>query len=304
MCSEEIYSDSSAALCMKIICTGYNASVICLHTKPEHWPMLIQLDWNEHVNLGVQNQSAVSVRRSFAPADLPAAGAADYLVCRWTAPPWPPVGFSAAAPGIGNTPPSLWGWPLTAPARRPDTARRCCSATGSGWRCPPRRGTAPPASCGLRAAGRRPDSRRVAALPRAPAALPLHSLHDSVKGGWTSDKAFQNTANRQTPGELRRWFSDAAVLLWRPRVLSPVCSWPTSYGLISLNHPQREQNIRVWAELLSRPSDILPSVVLNDQTRWNVGFSGREAPWDQGFASLVSSYWLIHFCVFLWFCFG
>ncbi len=71
-----------------------------------------------------------------------------YLVCRWTEPPWPQVGSSAAAPGIWNTSPSLWEWPPTAPAPRPDTARKCYSATGSGWSCPPRKGTTLSASCG------------------------------------------------------------------------------------------------------------------------------------------------------------
>lgn len=70
-----------------------------------------------------------------------------YLVCRWTGPPWPQVGFCAAAPGTWSSPPSLWEWQPAAPALRPDTARKCCSATGSGWSCLPQRDTTLGASC-------------------------------------------------------------------------------------------------------------------------------------------------------------
>lgn len=100
---------------------------------------LIRLLWEAFVELHVLIVLSV---------DLPVLRfASDYLVCRWTELPWPRVGFSAAAPGTWNTPPSPWEWPPTAPAPRPDTARRCCSATGSGWHCPPRRDTTRRASC-------------------------------------------------------------------------------------------------------------------------------------------------------------
>lgn len=78
------------------------------------------------------------IKSAFPVSRCPLSG---YLVCKWTAPPWPLVWSSAAAPGTWNKPPFLSEWPLTAAALRPDTARKCYSERGSDWNCPPRRDT-------------------------------------------------------------------------------------------------------------------------------------------------------------------
>lgn len=70
-----------------------------------------------------------------------------HLGCRWTEPPWPRVGSSAAVPGSGNTPPSLSAWRPKAVALQPDKGHKCYFGTGSDWNCPPRTYHNPEASC-------------------------------------------------------------------------------------------------------------------------------------------------------------